>query len=434
MRNGVRTIPAKRSVIFVFGLIVNYCVIAQSARAGDGLDNWSIRLNIPTNRVNQVDFGIGGVAFGNGRFVATGPSGSVYVSTNGLDWLTVETGSESPLGEIVFGNGRFLTYRYNRYAFIASTNGVDWSATGSTNQSTAFAVYSNYADYPNWPRRPLAFANGQFLRAETYDMSFTEAGVWGGTRLFSSPDGGTWTVLMSVTNTLVTAFTVNGVTTGALGLYSPNPISVSGIQAAKDSLIVTDGAGLRFRKDIAPSSNSQLQYSYPCLVAGDQGFVGRSYRLFAYPEDNQLTLSDIQSQWAYPGSIINAFGQFVGIGYYVITSENGRTWRVRQKLDGSDFYRAIAFGNGRFVAASAGTLASSGPMMRLNISRSKERQISITGATGLRCTIEGLDADGIGASRGWQNLTNITMATESITWLDSSSPTNAGRLYRARAE
>jgi hypothetical protein len=85
--------------------------------------NWTRRATIPGN-VTQV-------CYGGGRYVATGYSGNVYVSTNLTDWITYNTGSVNALNGVCYANGRYVVVGDDGGAYV-STNAVNWTHWGSS--------------------------------------------------------------------------------------------------------------------------------------------------------------------------------------------------------------------------------------------------------------------------------------------------------------
>lgn len=120
------------------------------------------------------------VAFGNGRFVAVGTGASVLVSTNGLDWLEIAVplppaAADCVLRKVAFGNRTFIAEGYHsgsdpwarRGLLALSLNGFNWKTTTTMpphNDPTA---------------GPLCAGPDTFIA--------------GGTGLFTSADGMSWT-------------------------------------------------------------------------------------------------------------------------------------------------------------------------------------------------------------------------------------------------
>jgi hypothetical protein len=124
------------------------------ATSPDGIA-WTVQPTLPTNPV------LGGLAFGNGVFVATRTSGS-WVSTDGKAWTAVA----AKLSGIAFGNGVFVGVAAS--GPVASIDGRTWPAAASADIASE---YSNDG---------VAFGKGTFLASSSG-------------RLSTSADGSTWT-------------------------------------------------------------------------------------------------------------------------------------------------------------------------------------------------------------------------------------------------
>jgi trimeric autotransporter adhesin len=107
---------------------------------------------------NEVDFGVAssgttlplyGITHGNGMWVACG-SGPIVRSSNGIDWMVSNAGAR--LWSIAFGNGRFVAVGDAGKVFV-STNAIDW-----TEQQVGTGQFAR-----------VAFAHGMF--AAVVDLS-----------------------------------------------------------------------------------------------------------------------------------------------------------------------------------------------------------------------------------------------------------------------
>jgi hypothetical protein len=94
---------------------------------------------ISTNAVNWIahDLGItsgGTLAFGKGTFVLAGSNGLLLTSTNGEQWGILDSGTVNHFGGVAYGNGNFVATAprrdiYSVGSVVTSTNGIDWVAT-----------------------------------------------------------------------------------------------------------------------------------------------------------------------------------------------------------------------------------------------------------------------------------------------------------------
>jgi hypothetical protein len=66
------------------------------------------------------------VAFGNGRFVMGGSQGKIAVSTTGTNWLVQDLTAPGAIRRVCFGNNVFVAYDHP-YEFYLSQDGTNWS-------------------------------------------------------------------------------------------------------------------------------------------------------------------------------------------------------------------------------------------------------------------------------------------------------------------
>jgi hypothetical protein len=116
--------------------------------------NW-----VQSNNSSDCCSDLEGVCYGKGHFVVAQGGGSMIISADGTNWVEYDTGTAYGFWSIIFGNGYYVAS--GSYGIIAtSTDGINW-----TNLSSSY------------PFKCVAFCNGQFIADD------------GST----SPDGSTWT-------------------------------------------------------------------------------------------------------------------------------------------------------------------------------------------------------------------------------------------------
>lgn len=124
--------------------------------SADGM-NWEQRRPFANRYFN------GSIAYGAGRFVVFGTNGEFFHSSNGLNWLSSNTGFNQTVPFVQFVNDRFMAF--NSYAMIQSVDGLSWSY--------------HYVDLPGMSS--ITYGNGVYLA------------TWGARpALWSSPDGLAW--------------------------------------------------------------------------------------------------------------------------------------------------------------------------------------------------------------------------------------------------
>ena len=70
------------------------------------------------------------IAYGNGKFIAVGDSGSCLSSTDGVIWTVVTTAPITYfLTSIAYGNGKFVAIKKNSNIAAYSVDGINWIQT-----------------------------------------------------------------------------------------------------------------------------------------------------------------------------------------------------------------------------------------------------------------------------------------------------------------
>lgn len=106
-----------RAVSFGNGLFV--AVGSKIWTSADAV-NW-------TERTNPAGQWMGGLEFGNGRFVAAGGVGKSIYSTNGTDWMAgKDRSSTEHVRSVAFGNGTWLGAD-DAFVWWSTSNGSDWT-------------------------------------------------------------------------------------------------------------------------------------------------------------------------------------------------------------------------------------------------------------------------------------------------------------------
>jgi hypothetical protein len=126
-----------------------------------------------------------GVSFVGNRFIATGDSGLILSSPDGVTWtlqhssLADQTSDSYPLGGVAFGNGIFVAMnRLLGVYCLVSTNGADWTKTQA-------APTSSFVEMDR-----VHFYNGLFIAG----------GIVNNGAILTSTNGTNWTVIPSPVN------------------------------------------------------------------------------------------------------------------------------------------------------------------------------------------------------------------------------------------
>jgi hypothetical protein len=97
-----------------------------------------------SSSVKAAAFGLNGVAYGNGKFVAVGLNGvGAYSTDDGVTWhsCTFSSGSAENLSAITYGNGRFVAVG-NHGRTVASTDGITFPDSMEGNVGEALSLMS----------------------------------------------------------------------------------------------------------------------------------------------------------------------------------------------------------------------------------------------------------------------------------------------------
>jgi hypothetical protein len=344
------------------------------------------------------------VVYGNGRFIATGGSGTILYSSDGLTWNTANTGSTDTLSHASFGNGSFLVAekRLNPTAltFLKSTDGEDWVriTTSAPNRPVSHPCQSCN---PAYALVSLAYGNGTFVAEMAYfDQGMAALYSW----YMKSTDGVNWqwslpdgqyghlapflllqpqiaeNTLFFVNNRFVHLFPFGlpyiqlSSDSGGTWISQSNPYNQSFVGggpfaiAASDSSVVTVGkAGfitsgatainlalynpLNLGSVSAAAANDSV-----LVVAGPAGLLASSPASFG-----SFTTNTLPEGASSVRAVRYASGNFVAAGAAgtIIRSSNGSTWTKRLSNTTSDLLD-IAYGSNLWVAVGQnGTITTS---------------------------------------------------------------------------
>lgn len=104
-----------------------FCLSTLIAVGADPLDEWTWRNPSPTLENFQA------ITYANGTFVAVGNLGTVFTSTNGIDWAQrslpgiSNNGFDHFLFGVAYGDGKFVAMGFSYDDAFYSSNGEDWT-------------------------------------------------------------------------------------------------------------------------------------------------------------------------------------------------------------------------------------------------------------------------------------------------------------------
>lgn len=121
-----RTLPSVRAmygVIFVGSSFYGVGTSGSLFTSSDGI-NWSRTQKFSTGST------IYGICYGNGLFVTVGSQGLIYTSTNGSTWTSQTSGVLSDLKSVCYSNGIYVAVGVSG-AILTSQDGVTWTVQTS---------------------------------------------------------------------------------------------------------------------------------------------------------------------------------------------------------------------------------------------------------------------------------------------------------------
>jgi len=267
---------------------------------------------------------IGGIAYGNGRWVAVGGGGKMAYSDNGASWTAVSnsTFGTSNIHRVAYGNGRWIAVgRDGKMAY--SDNGASWTAVADTKLGRAWFQW-------------IAYGNGRWVAVAN-----------GGKMAYSDDNGVTWTAVPNTTgfSHIMGAAYANGrwiaVGHNTRMAYSADGASWTAIPAEKTFYRQINAIAYGNGRWVAVAEKGQMAYS-------DNN--GASWTAIPPGKENGTTStfgsSDIVSI-AYDNNRWVA----VGVGGQMAYSVDGVKWTaVANTTFGRTTVSGIAYGNGRWVA------------------------------------------------------------------------------------
>ena len=241
------------------------------------------------------------VAFGNGRFVAVGVSGTTMYSTDAITWTSVSIAGSLNWSAITYGTDSSGVAKF--VAINTTTTLLYIKSAVSTNNGLTWTVYSTASlGGTSWPFQSIVFGNGLFVHAGT---GYTLNGL-----IQTSSDGITWTVRSTLN------YLWNGIAFGN-GLF---------VAVALDGKIVSSSDGITWTLTTVEAGNSWygVAFGEDIFVAVAQSASVSPYPQVAVYSPNSIQASgiytdpnDLGSQWIM---LVSRFS----IGFFSF-GRNGRT-------------------------------------------------------------------------------------------------------------
>lgn len=343
------------------------------------LEKWTQRNPLPHNE-NLFDS-----AFGNGTYVAVAPRGAIAYSSNSVDWAATRTRGEAALGGVAFGNGVFVAVGGPN--IFTSVNGRNWSlqlarfdvvlqtvffangrffAAGGDSMLTSIngrdwtSVNTSFANNRNF--RDIAFGNGTYLavgdgRLFAGAWSSTDATNWSRVAqtppeeleaiafgagqfvavgddgiIYTTPDGGIWTERDSTYSTRLL-----GVAYGA-GRF---------VAVGSRGRIVSSANGSSWTRETSgtPDRLESVRFLNGLFVAvGENGTILTSPNGSTWTKRSRGVTRDLDGLAQGAGLLVIA-----GKGGTILTSTNGRDY-TQQNTGTTNDLHGVGYGNGLFAA------------------------------------------------------------------------------------
>ncbi|HEY5915237.1 MAG TPA: hypothetical protein VJA21_31980 [Verrucomicrobiae bacterium] len=392
MSNQSRVSKRSMSGLYWFALSAIAAMASLPGFAADSLDHWSARNSGTTRDLN-------GVAWGTGRHVCVGASGTIVTSTNGSAWQTVAPAVTKDLFGVTYADGRFVAVGAGG-AILASTNGLDWEVRPPVNTNQLDAV---------------AFGAGMFVA------------VGGSKTILVSTDAVGWNRVGP---------TLGGELTGVA--YGNGIFVAVGNQRSNPQIVMTSTNGTDWR-DLTAFQRGVAAYG---VAFGSGLFLELDARGVIYGSTDGITWKQTAFMaggngsylygitWAQ-GSFVAVGGAYSGASRKIATSVDGVTWKLRLADAIAPGLRAVGYGNGYFIAVGkSGAILQSDPIFTLTpgMLTNEGFELELAGEVGRSYIIQALMDP---AQPGWQDLVTITNTTGTARFTDAGASNAWMRLYRA---
>ena len=324
----------------------------------DPLDQWQWRNPLPSANC------LFAVTYANGIFVAVGDGETVMTSPDGIQWTTQHSGSGFGLHGIAYGQGTFVavgTYHPQVEGFGRSDG--EWNMSDSAvnfsvrNGTTSFGAVMTSPDGTNWTSQDIQLDTSAIESVTYGDGLFAAVGMPQQlsdatntpSLILTSPDGLHWTP---------TGVFVEGWMTGVA--YGNGRFLAAGqdLGGPQSGVLVTSTDGIHWSGPNLVSTQVfwGLCFGQGVFVGVGPGFAGAG----------GVTISTNGQTWTVvaPGVLLNsveyANGLFVAVGDQgrLLTSTDALQW-TSVASGTSQGLKGAAWGNGRFVVVGEGALLAS---------------------------------------------------------------------------
>ena len=311
----------------------------------------------------------------NGKYFATGSYGTtndaILESDDGLNWAQVYDAPGTPslttTIPIAFGNGTYVAIGSSGNVLLSS-DGISWSAD-------ATPPPDHMAD--------LAFGNGTFLMSGGACQSGCT------TKIYTSPDGITWTPqdLTSVTS----GFDLGGaVFTGSRFLLLSPQFNTSGVISSGNAVLYTSTDGLSWTQGfVFPTA---VQISNLTVAGGQTLAVGSPASVFTSADGLSWSSGQVNGITApFGGGATLQSITYTGSSYYGVTStfdvevsSDAQNWSLVSGLPGNFLFAQngrlyVVGANGGVMVAEPGAASAQGGTVTSNADNAVQGTLTITG-------------------------------------------------------
>jgi len=280
-----------------------------------------------TSRTSAADNQWFSVTYGKGIFVAVSSGGGaqgVMTSPDGITWTSHASAAANAWWGLAYGNGMFVAVAYSGTGnrVMTSPDGITWTSRNAAAENSWLAV---------------TYGDGLFV-------AVAETGV--GNRVMTSPNGINWTIRASAADNQWGAITYG------------NGMFVAASSSGTGNRIMTSPDGITWT-----SHSSAVDGSWYGLAYGNGLFVAMALvdtvgtLVVTSPDGINWTAraTPLDHGWirvGYGNGLFVALGFNATDGARISTSPDGITWTTRSSVTGDGTWRAITYGNGRFVATT----------------------------------------------------------------------------------